>query len=215
MCGNTFATENVQNPAFCLSGVGPDFISWWHRGLGSWLDCFQLCVRLVNAHHICIHWLTTWWGYLIMMRLLIEAWLRGGVWQLVMSLTPSLPPSQHCSFSTDTHRPYSSPHTHICCSDSALWGSLNPPPQYFNQNFIFCLNTCLLADTPGLKRLHVNGVPRADFSSVKRHVEGAGFGVEAWQTGAETTDRSQIQAGCKSRGGVTDSVWRRQLCRQM
>lgn len=51
MCVNIFATENAQKSHvlshLCLAaanGAGPGFVSWWHRGLDSWLDFFFLAL---------------------------------------------------------------------------------------------------------------------------------------------------------------------------
>lgn len=66
-----------------------------------------------------------------------------------------------------------------------------------------------MADSAGLKWLHVNCVSRADFSSKKKKRErGENMaeskqGVKAWQTEKETG--KDPGAGGKSRGSFTDS----------
>lgn len=55
-----------------------------------------------------------WCNYLIMMRLFVEAWLRGGVWQLVMSLP-------HNTAASALRQIYSIPiFTRTLCTDAAL-----------------------------------------------------------------------------------------------
>lgn len=114
-------------------------------------------MRLVNAHkselfHIFIDRRRFWCNCLIMMSKrdlgeVCDLWL-----------CPSL--SQHNSTGRQrlTHS-FFSLLTYICCTDTAFLIAI------FQSNFIFRLKSWVLADTAGLKWLHVNCVSRSDLSS--------------------------------------------------
>ena len=200
------------------NGFSPGFVSWWHCGLDSWLDfcffsffSFLLWVRLVNAHkselfHIFIDRRRIWCNCLIMMlkRDLVRCVTCGYI-------PPSHNTTQHRTSTQKLTHSYFSLLTYMCCTDTAILIAI------FQSNFIFRLNSWVLADTACLKWLHVNCVSRADFSSKQKqrgeNVTESMQGVKAWQTEKETGE--DPCAGGKSRGSVTDSGWRRQLCRQM
>lgn len=182
-------TDNVQtalpqSPARA-SGAATGFVSWRRRGLDSWLDCFELWVETslpsqiqTEPFCVCIRRHRIWCKCLIMMRLFVEAWLGGGVWQLVCA-----------SLTTQRLQHWRTPTVFLLTWSHMLrrlWTQRRPPnssPSYFNHCVVVMSRQLgVLSDTARFKWLLVNCVSGADGGRTWR----SKWGVKELQTEKET-----------------------------